>query len=171
MRIGVLVSRHRSALTYLLVAAAALAAACSNTPDTAAPAAPVPTAPAADPQHANVVGPHGDHTPHKGGLVLMNADIHYEVVLSRDGRHRIWFSDAVRSELPASLATGVTLTITRSGQPDEVLTLAIDDAGESWIAAGQPVTGDAYVEVSYSLQGEPHEVELPFVPATPPPTP
>jgi hypothetical protein len=153
------------------VAAAALAAACSNVPESAAPPAQAPAAPAADAQHQNVVGPHGDHTPHKGGMVLMNADIHYEVVLSRDGRHRIWFSDAVRNELPASLASGVTLTITRQGQPDEVLALTIDDSGESWIAVGQPVTGDAYVKVGYSLQGEPHEVEVPFVPATPPPTP
>jgi hypothetical protein len=155
----------------VLVAAAALAAACSNSPKSAAPAAQAPAAPAADAQHQNVVGPHGDHTPHKGGMVLMNADIHYEVVLSRDGRHRIWFSDAVRNELPASLATGVRLTITRTGQPDEVLSLTIDDSGESWVAAGQPVTGDAYVKVAYSLQGEPHEVEVPFVPGTPPATP
>ena len=155
----------------VLVAAAALAAACSTPPESAAPAAQAPAAPATDAQHQNVVGPHGDHAPHKGGMVLMNADIHYEVVLSRDGRHRIWFSDAVRNELPASLATGVRLTITRTGQPDEVLSLTIDDSGESWVAAGQPVTGDAYVKVAYSLQGEPHEVEVPFVPATPPATP
>lgn len=150
----------------------AAAAACSNAPTGApAPAASSAQAPATDAQHQNVVGPHGDHSPHKGGMVLMNADIHYEVVLSRDGRHRIWFSDAVRNELPASLATGVTLTITRTGEPDEVLALAIDDTGESWIAAGRPVTGDAYVKVAYALQGEPHEVEIPFVPATPPATP
>lgn len=155
----------------VLVAAAALAAACSNPSPSTAPVTQAPAAPAADAQHQNVVGPHGDHSPHKGGMVLMNADIHYEVVLSRDGRHRIWFSDAVRNELPASLATGVTLTITRDGQPDEVLTLTIDDTGESWVAAGRPVTGDAYVTVRYALQGEPHEVEVPFVPATPPATP
>ena len=154
-----------------LVTAAVLiaAAACSSPPETAAPASTAAPAAAADPQHQNVVGPHGDHTPHKGGMVLMNADIHYEVVLARDGRHRIWFSDAVRNELPASIASGVTITITRPGQPDEVLTLTIDDSGESWVAAGRPVAGDdAYVKVSYSLQGEPHEVEVPFVAGTPP---
>jgi len=156
----------------VMAVAIAAAAGCSNQPASApVPAATAP-APAADPQHQNVVGPHGDHTPHKGGMVLMNADVHYEVVLSRDGRHQVWFSDAVRAELPASVATGVTLTITRPGAPAEVLALAIDDTGESWIAAGKPVTGnDAYVKVAYSLQGEPHEVELPFVPATPPTTP
>ena len=78
----------------------------------------------------------------------------------------------MRNELPASVATGVTLTITRPGESAEVLVLAIDDSGESWLAAGRPVTGtDAYVKVAYSLQGEPHEVELPFVPAATPTTP
>jgi hypothetical protein len=154
----------------LMTAALLAAAGCANEP-ASAPAAAAAAAPAADAEHQNVVGPHGDHTPHKGGMVLMNADIHYEVVLSRDGRHRIWFSDAVRNDLPASLATGVTITITRTGEPDEVLALTIDDSGESWVAAGRPVTGDAYVKVAYSLQGEPHEVEVPFVPATPPTTP
>ena len=66
-----------------LVAAALIvaAAACSNAPEPAPPAAGAAPRPAADPQHQNVVGPHGDHTPHKGGMVLMNADVHYEVVL------------------------------------------------------------------------------------------
>jgi hypothetical protein len=155
-----------------VVVAAALAAACSNTPDPAAPAASAPAAPAADPQHANVVGPHGDHTPHKGGMVLMNADIHFEVVLSPAGKHQVWFSDAVRAELPASVAAGVTLTVTRPGEPAEVLALAIDDNGESWVAAGRPVTGtNVDVKVRYSLQGEPYEIDLPFIPATPPPSP
>jgi hypothetical protein len=156
----------------LLAAVLAAAAGCSNTPETAAPPATSTPAPAADPQHENVVGPHGDHTPHRGGMVLMNGDVHYEVVLSRDGKHRIWFTDAVRNDLPASLASGVTLTITRPGEPAEVLSLAIDENGESWIASGRPVTGDdAYVKVSYSMQGEPHEVELPFMAGTPPTTP
>jgi hypothetical protein len=154
------------------VAVAVLTAACSNEPAPASAPAPAARTAPVDPQHQGLTEPHGDHTPHRGGMVLMNADVHYEVVLSRDGRHRIWFTDAVRAELPASVASGVTLTITRPGESPEVLALAIDDNGESWVASGRPVTGDdAYVKVSYSLQGEPHEVELPFVPGTPPPTP
>ena len=101
----------------------------------------------------------------------MNGDMHYEVVFSRDGKHRIWFSDPVRAELPASVATGVTMVITRDQDAPEILKLDIDNSGESWIAAGRPVVDDgAYVKISYSMQGEPHEVELPFV-IQPPPTP
>lgn len=147
-----------------LAAALSFAAACSNQPSPAAtPPAAAQSAPA-DPQHQGLTEPHGDHTPHRGGMVLMNGDVHYEVVLSRDGKHRIWFSDAVRADLPASVATGVTMTITRPGKPDEVLRLTIDDSGESWIASGQPVPeNDAYVKITYAMTGEPHEVEIPFV--------
>lgn len=98
----------------------------------------------------------------------MNGDIHYEVVLSREGAHRIWFTDPVRADLPASVATDVTMIITRPGEPDETLKLAIDETGESWIATGRPVpTTDAYVKITYAMQREPHEVEIPFVIPTP----
>lgn len=143
--------------------------------EAAAPVAQAPApaaATAVDPQHRNLTEPHGDHSPHRGGMVLMNGDIHYEVVLSRDGAHRIWFTDPVRSELPASVATNVTMTITRPGEADEVLKLAIDDSGESWLAHGRPVPGtDAYVKITYAMQGEPHEVEIPFVIQTAPTQP
>ena len=35
----------------------------------------------------------------------MNGEMHYEVVFDRDGKHRVWFSDAVREDLPASVAS------------------------------------------------------------------
>jgi hypothetical protein len=108
------------------------------------------------------MGPHGDHSPRHDGTVLMNGDVHYEIVLSRTGRHQIWFSDAVRNELPASVAAKVTMEIARPGAVVEALTLAIDDNGEAWLASGRALEGDgAMVKVRYLLQGEPHEVELP----------
>ena len=153
----------------LPLAAVLVTAACSSPATPPAAQAPPAATATADPQHQGLTAPHGDHSPHRGGMVLMNGDMHYEVVFSRDGRHRIWFSDPVRAELPASVATGVTLVITRDIDTPEVLTLAIDDTGESWLASGRPVVGDgAYVKISYSMQGEPHEVELPFVIQTPP---
>lgn len=93
----------------------------------------------------------------------MNGEVHYEVVLDRAGRHRIWFSDAVREELPASQADRVTMTIVRKGAPEESLALAIDDSGESWVASGRPVApGEVTVKVSYVLRGQPFEIEIPF---------
>jgi hypothetical protein len=119
--------------------------------------------PAADPQHQGLTMPHGDHTPHHGGMVLMRDDLHYEVVFDRGGRHRVWFTDAVRSDLPASVVSKVEMVIARPNASPETLTLAIDESGESWIANGQPVAGDdVTVKVTYTLDGKPYDVELPF---------
>ena len=100
----------------------------------------------------------------------MNGDIHYEVVLGRDGRHRVWFSDAVRNDLPASIAQNLTLEIARPAAPVEVVKPAIDEAGESWVATSRPIEGDGVmVKIRYALQGEPHEVEVPFIAGGSPP--
>ena len=118
----------------------------------------------ADAQHQGINTPHGDHSPHHGGMVLMNGDLHYEVAFDRNGEHRVWFSNAVRDDLPASVARNVRMQIARPGAPPESLSLEIDDAGESWVAHGRPVTGDnVMVKVSYALEGVPHEVEIPFL--------
>jgi len=150
-----------------LVLLAALAVACGNGTEEDRAASPTqpPGAPR-DAQHQGVTGPHGDHTPHHGGMVLMNGDVHYEVVLATDGHHEVWFSDAMRNELPASIASGVMMEVARPEAPPEIVQLAIDDAGEAWVAKARQVDGDGVmVKLRYALQGEPHEIELPFVPA------
>jgi hypothetical protein len=146
----------------------ALTVGCADGTDDASAVSPVSTAsgPPRDAQHQGVTGPHGDHTPHHGGMVLMNGDVHYEVVLANDGHYQVWFSDAMRNELPASVASGVMMEVTRPDTPPEIVQLAIDDAGEAWVAKARRVEGDGVmVKLRYALQGEPHEIELPFVPA------
>jgi hypothetical protein len=130
------------------------------------PAQPPPAAnrPSSDAQHQGITTPHGDHSPHHGGLVLMNGELHYEVVFDAQGGHRIWFSDAVREDLPATVAREVRMTVARPGAALETVALEIDDAGESWVARGQPVSGDnVMVKVSFVSQGSPYEVEIPFL--------
>lgn len=140
--------------------AALVTGACSAKP--AEPVAP-PAAKAADSQHAGITTPHGDHSPHHGGMVLMQGELHYEVVLDRDGKHQIWFSDAVREDLPASVASKVAMSIMRPGAEPENLSLQIDAAGESWVAAGQPVAShDVMVKLTFVARGEPVEIEIPF---------
>jgi hypothetical protein len=137
-------------------------AACSTKPVEPVPAT---TATPADSQHAGVTTPHGDHSPHHGGLVLMQGELHYEVVLDPKGRHAIWFSDAVREDLPASVASKVTMIVSRPAASPEFLTLAIDESGESWIASGRPVAGnDVMVTVTFVARGEPFEIEIPYTP-------
>jgi len=97
-------------------------------------------------------------------MVLMNGELHYEVVFDPQGRHRIWFSDAVREDLPASVAREVRMTVARPGAPPESLALEIDEAGESWVASGKPVSGDnVIVKVTFVAQGAPLEIEIPFL--------
>ena len=94
----------------------------------------------------------------------MDGDLHFEVVFDSGGRHRVYLSDAVRNELPASAVSQVTITVLRpGGAPPEPLTLHVDDYGESWIADGKPVDkADGRAVVSLTYQGSPYEIELPL---------
>jgi len=139
-----------------------LAGACSSKPEVA----PVEVIEKpADPAHAGITTPHGDHSPHHDGIVMMNGEMHYEVVFDKAGRHRVWFSNAVREDLPASVATGVVMIVTRPMGAAETLPLAIDESGESWVAAGAPLDeSGTTVTLRYAVRGEPFEIEIPFLP-------
>jgi hypothetical protein len=110
--------------------------------------------------------PHGDHNPHHGGIVMMKGDdLHYEVVLDPSGReYRVYFTDAVREELPASVAADVVLTLRRPSAPDERIAMQIDDAGESWAGRGRPVDdpSSTTVRVAFAIRHEPYWIDLPF---------
>ncbi|MBI3403281.1 MAG: hypothetical protein HY048_17860 [Acidobacteria bacterium] len=144
----------------LLVAGASLHWACGSP---RAESRPVATAaPAVDAASAGTQ-PHGDHNPHYGGVVLMNGDLHFEVILRRDGRHQVYFSDATRAELPASFVSTVSIAVTPTGGQPRSVELQIDDTGESWVAAGLPVTDpNAMARVSYTIRGKPYWIDVPF---------
>ena len=98
----------------------------------------------------------------------MKDDLHYEVVLDPAGRaHRVYFTDAVREELPASVASDVVLTIRRQSPPEERIAMQIDEAGESWVGSGQPVGGPATTtaRVAFSINNEPYWIDIPFSPS------
>jgi hypothetical protein len=109
--------------------------------------------------------PHGDHRPHHEGVVYMHGDLHFEVVLDRRGQHRVYFSDAMREDLPASAASSVTITVNRPGWSPEQLPARIDDEGEAWVADGAPVDSeDATARIAFDNHGEPYWIDVPFVP-------
>jgi hypothetical protein len=148
--------RVRAALGFC----ACLAAGCSHGADTTPPKL-IQSAAAAP--AAGETAPHGDHNPRFGGLVLMNGDLHFEVVLGRDGGARVYFSDATRNELPAATASGVTITITTKSQAPETIALQIDESGESWTGRGHPVTDpDATARIAYTARGKPYFIDVPF---------
>jgi hypothetical protein len=133
---------------------------CRAPADPPAPAASAATAPPATPAAA----PHGDHNPHHGGVVMMKGDLHYEVVLDdTGGSHQLFFSDAVRDDLPASIASSVVLTIRRTGGADEMIPLQIDSAGESWIGSGRPIgaPSQATARIAFTIHGEAYWIDVP----------
>jgi hypothetical protein len=150
----------RAALAATVVWAC-VAGACGRGDQATPTLAAQPAASASTPQSGAAV-PHGDHTPHFGGIVLMNGDQHFEAVLGRDGSARVYFSDAMRSELPAATASEVTITVMRKSQPPEVVALHIDENGESWIGRGHPVEGEASVRIAYTSQGKPYFIDVPM---------
>ena len=156
-----MVPHNRSARRFITAVLLVGCHACGRPAESPPPAAiQKPT----DQQHAGITTPHGDHSPRHGGMVLMKGELHYEVVLDPKGRHAVWFSDAVREELPASVASKVEMTVLRPNAPAETLTLAIDESGESWIGSGNAVSGgDVMVKLAFTARGEPTEIEIPFV--------
>lgn len=94
----------------------------------------------------------------------MKGELHYEVVLDPTGRaHHVYFTDAVREELPASIASRVLLTIRRP-LPEEEIAMQIDDTGESWIGSGRPVPapGQATARVAFWIGQDSYWIDIPF---------
>ena len=153
---------RRRAVLAGVAACGCVAAACNRGAD-ATRTLTTPPAAAASASAASGAIPHGDHNPHFGGLVLMNGDEHFEVVLARDGSARVYFSDAVRNELPAATASEVRITVTRKGQPPEAIAMHIDDSGESWVGKGRPVDDpSATVRIAYTSHGKPYFIDIPL---------
>lgn len=160
---------HWSCAVLLAITTAASTASCNKAPaEAAAPAPAADTAPADVP--AGMA--HGDHEPHHGGAVWMFKDYHFETILDPAGHHRVYFSDAAREDLPASIASHVTISLDRPGKEKEVIEGKIDDAGESWIADGRPVPEkDVTARVAFLIRGEDeYFIDLPFSFDIPKPT-
>ncbi len=136
-------TRWRSAL--VAVAAALALAACSKS-DAEKPADKAPSAP------APAQKPHGNHDAAHGGVVMMDAEYHVEIVLdTKAGKHRVYVSDGARDPLPASTFDEVKLTVAGEAL---AMTRAADD--KSWEATGKPApTSGAKVSIVYSKGGKP----------------
>ncbi|HEY7290662.1 MAG TPA: hypothetical protein VH583_12575 [Vicinamibacterales bacterium] len=156
---------NRRAVVWAIAFGFGAAAGCGKTASSppAASGGATPTTAVEAPSGGAI--PHGDHNPHHGGIVMMKGDLHYEVVFDATGhRHQLYFTDAVREDLPAALASEVALTIHRPGEADEPVPLQIDGTGESWIGSGRAVAhpDKTTVQVRFTIAHEPYSIELPF---------
>ena len=105
---------------------------------------------------------HGTHDARNGGLVLMYNDLHYELVLRPEGGVRIYYSDAIRMELPAATVSDVVVEIDRGGEI-EYVTMVMSDGGDYWHGESRPVTApDTLIRTAFLFQGEPVVAEIPF---------
>lgn len=107
--------------------------------------------------------PHMDHTPRHGGIVLMNGDTHFEVALDKEGNCRVYFTDAVRAELPASIASAVSIGVSAAGAPRQTARMEMDDAARTWVGriamSGDP---QAIVRVTYTGPEGPYWIDVPL---------
>ena len=163
---------RRQICVRMLIACAVATGACTDARDRSQMSNDVTTTAVAAAQvrdgQTNGAGmEHGDHNPHHGGVVYMYDDMHYEVVLDASGHHRMYFSDSARQDLPASVASSVTLTVERPEGAPETLNGAIDQQGESWLLEGTPVrqTGTS-VRVAFVARGSRYWIDVPFIPRT-----
>jgi hypothetical protein len=154
-----------------LLGMAAVGAGCDGASSAQSPQAPAVEATAAPTGHAAT--PHGDHTPHHGGAVLMHRDLHYEVVLPSTGGAQLYLTDEVRRDLPASVVSSVVIEIARTGTTPEAIELSMEPGGAFWTGAGRPVVDrKATVRVGFAYDRETVSVDLPyeayFIAAAPP---
>jgi len=107
--------------------------------------------------------PHGNHDPKYGGVVMMNGELHFEMVAKPDGSYKVYFSDYARRELPASSVSNVSLAIKRPGFRAEPVDMRISATGEYWEGQGGSVDDkDTDIRVNFTYQGKPLFTDLPF---------
>jgi hypothetical protein len=104
---------------------------------------------------------HMDHRPHHGGVVLMNGDVHFELVMDPRGRHAIYFTDEMREPIPPARIDGASLDIARRGAYTEHVELA--PSGDHFVATGRWLLGsELSVRLGYASGGEPYFIDIPY---------
>ena len=105
---------------------------------------------------------HYDHRPRQGGLVLMNGDTHFEVVLDNKGSYSVYFSSGVRTPLPARIASEVRIAVIPNGRPRETIAMEPDPTNSHWVGRGTPIDDpDAIVRVGYTAESTPYWIDVP----------
>lgn len=101
--------------------------------------------------------PHADHAPRHGGVVMMNGDIHVEMVVRPDGTVLLWLSDEIRRPIAPTTARG-TVKIARPGFA-KVVPVAPDASG-ALVAVGPAPTVKTSYTYALDVGGRPASTTL-----------
>ena len=105
---------------------------------------------------------HYDHRPRQGGLVLMNGDTHFEVVLDNNGSYSVYFSSGVRTPLPARIASEVRIAVIPYGRSRETIAMEADPTNSHWVGRGMPIDDpNTIVRVGYTAEATPYWIDVP----------
>lgn len=105
---------------------------------------------------------HGNHDAKHDGFVMMYLEMHFELVVPEQGGIQLYYSDALRNDLPAAVVADVSVEIERSGNNIEPVAMMISASGDHWMGESTPVTSiDDIVRVAFLFQGEPFVLDIP----------
>jgi hypothetical protein len=98
-----------------------------------------------------------------GGILFSSGIFDLEFVMGSKGHYTLFFTDPAGEELPASVVSDMALSIDHGAGPKEILSLKIDDSGESWFGSG--ASGGAPISsarVIYRFRGKTEQADIPF---------
>ncbi len=105
---------------------------------------------------------HEDHNSRHGGFVMMFLEMHFEIVAPDTGGVRIYYSNEMRIDMPASVVSDVAVEIERPGGIYESVTMSISDDGGHWGGDSSPIINpDSIVRLAFLFQGEPFVLDIP----------
>lgn len=108
------------------------------------------------------INAHEDHASRHGGFVMMFLEMHFEIVVPDAGGVQIYYSDPLRTPLPAAVVSDVAVEIERPGNSIESVFMTISDSGEAWEGESSPVENpETIVRVAFLFQGEPFVLDIP----------
>jgi len=113
---------------------------------------------------------HGDHNPKFGGLVLMYGILHFEIVARPEGAIQLHLSDGMRTPMPATTVSDVTVEVEREGGRYEGIPMAISEAGDYWQGNSDDTLDDreaTTLHLAFVAFGEPYIYALPLAAVQP----
>ncbi len=105
---------------------------------------------------------HGNHDAKHGGFVMMFLEMHFELVVGEEGGVKLYYSDPMRNDLPASVVADVSIEIERENNEIEPVSMSISSSGDLWQGDSRALNSENdIVRVGFLFQGEPFVLDIP----------